>query len=225
MPPEPTEKKGLHPMAWVGIGCGGLLVVAIIAIALGVGFFKRKVSEFQAEMAADPHRTAAEMIVKLNPDLEMVSDDETAGEMTIRVKSSGEEMTVSYADLADGKITVTDDDGTTTQIGKVDLSEVPAWVPRYPKVIETGAVYHQDQGGRSQGMMMFTTADTPEQVVAFYDSAIASASTSSSSVNLGSTTRVTRTYEDAGRKITLTAAGSGGGDPTQVTLNYESPTP
>lgn len=225
-PAEPTKKKGLHPMAWVGIGCGGLLVVAVIGIAIAVGFFKRKVNEFQENLAANPQKAAAEMIVGMNPDLEMVTDDETAGEMTIRVKSSGEEITVSYADIAEGRFTVTAPDGTTTSIGAADESKIPAWVPRYPNIANQQTVFHQEKPDGVEGVWMFSTSDTTEQIEAFFDSETSwSNGSGSSSMSLNGVQQQELDYSGDGKELKVIAASAGSGKPTQVTLNYKSTTP
>jgi hypothetical protein len=44
-PGPPTAKKGLGPLAWVGIGCGVLLVLAVIAVVATGIFVKNKVDE------------------------------------------------------------------------------------------------------------------------------------------------------------------------------------
>jgi hypothetical protein len=224
-PPEP-KKKGLHPVAWVGIGCGGLLVVAVLAGSLLVGMCKRKVEHFKQELASNPHKAAAEMIVRLNPDLETVADDETAGEMTIRVKSSGEEVTVSYADLAEGRFTIKDGKGTVTSIGTADESQIPSWVPRYPNIARQASVFHQDRPDGSQGVWVFTTDDTPEQVGTFFDTEISwSNGGSSSTTTIGEIQRMDRTFSGGGREITLSASSQGSGNPTQVSLSYEESKP
>ncbi len=225
-PQEPAKKKGLHPMAWVGIGCGGLLVIAVVAISLLVGMCKRKVGEFQESMAANPQKTAAEMVVKMNPDLEMVSDDETTGEMTVRVKSSGEEITVSYADLAEGRLTVTDGEGTTTTLGSADESEIPAWVPRYPAIAEQKSVFHQDGADGVQGVWVFSTNDTPDQVQEFFDTETSwSTSSGGGSTSINGATQLNRDYGGAGRTLKLIVGSRGTGQPTQVTVNYQEPKP
>ncbi|MCH7227098.1 hypothetical protein [Haloferula sp. A504] len=213
-------------MAWVGIGCGGLLVIAVIGISLVVGFFKRKVNEFQEEFANNPEKAAAEMIVGMNPDLEMVIDDETAGEMTVRVKSSGEEITVSYADIAEGRFTVTDGSGTTTSIGAVDESKIPAWVPRYPNIADQKSVFHQDKPDGVEGVWMFSTHDTTEQIEAFFDAETSwSTSSGGSSMSINGAQQQELDYSGDGRVLKIIAASSGGGGPTQVTLNYKETTP
>lgn len=225
-PAEPTQKKGLHPMAWVGIGCGGLLVVAVIAVSFLVGMCKRKVDEFQTKMTADPEKTAAEMIVKINPDLEMVADDEAAGEMTVRVKSSGDEITVSYSDLAKGRFTIKDGKGTVTSVGTADESQIPAWVPRYPNIAGQAGVYHQDGPDGVQGVWVFSTNDTPEQVGTFFDTEISwSKGGSSSTTTIGATQQLERSFSGGGRELKLSATSSGSGQPSQVTLSYEESKP
>lgn len=226
MPPEPIPRKGLHPMAWVGIGCGGLLVIAVLGIALAVGFFKRKVNEFQQEMAANPHKTAAEMIVGMNPDLEMVADDETAGEMTVRIKSSGEEVTVSYTDLAEGRFTVKDGKGSVTSIGAADDSQVPAWVPRHPDSAGKTGVVHKEMPDSIEGVWVFSTNDTPEEVRDFFSAGIDwSKSGSSTMTNLGSITQLEESFEGGGRELKLIAASGVDGQPTQVTVSYKETKP
>ena len=58
------EKKGLHPLAKVGIGCGVLVllgvVAAVVAAVLGVNFFKGKVAEAEREQAEMQARWLAE---------------------------------------------------------------------------------------------------------------------------------------------------------------------
>src|SRR5689334_16038358 len=69
--PPPAPKKGMGPLAWIGIGCGVILVIGVIAM-FAVGFFvKRQVDKFED----NPAMAAATLAVKLNPDLELVSSD------------------------------------------------------------------------------------------------------------------------------------------------------
>lgn len=225
-PPEPAKKKGLHPLAWVGIGCGGLLVIAIIGVAVIFGFAKRKIGEFQEKMAANPHQAAAEMIVGMNPDLELVTEDETAGEMTIRVKSSGEEITVSYSDLAEGRFTVSDGQGTVTRIGTADLSQIPGWVPRYPNIASQSSVYHQEKPGGVEGVWVFSTSDTPEQVQGFFDAETSwSNSSSGGSTTFNDVTQLNREYSGGGRDLKLLIMQQGTGQSAQITLSYSESKP
>ena len=98
-----TEKKGLSPWAWVAIGCGGLLLVAMIVMMVGGMFVAKKVGDFAEDFEENP-AAAAEMLIKMNPDLELVDSDRDAGTMTIRNKEDGEVITVNYEDIEKGKL-------------------------------------------------------------------------------------------------------------------------
>lgn len=118
MPDTTTESastrksnKGLSPIAWVGIGCGGLLVVGLIALVAVGMFVGKKVKDAVADADGNPERFAAEMFVKMNPDLEMIESGKEDGMMKIRVKKSGEEISVSYKDLKEGKLSIGTADG------------------------------------------------------------------------------------------------------------------
>jgi hypothetical protein len=97
-PPPPGAapgKKGLPPLAWAGIGCGGLILLAVLAGSLLVGTCAKKGIQMASQLAANPGKAAAEMMVTTNPTIEKVSEDETAGTMTIRLKASGETVTLA----------------------------------------------------------------------------------------------------------------------------------
>jgi len=105
VPPPPgsqqAPKKGLGPLAWVGIGCAVIIVLGLIVLA-GVTFFvKSKVDDFKAH----PAFSSAKLMVTLNPDLELVSSDEKTSSLTIKDKKSGDVLDVS-ADEAAKTLTV-----------------------------------------------------------------------------------------------------------------------
>jgi len=103
--------KGLSPLAWVGIGCGGLLVVGLVALVVVGMLVGKKVKDAVADADGNPERFAAEMIVKMNPDLEMIESGKEEGKRKIRVKKSGEEISVSYQDIKEGKLSIETADG------------------------------------------------------------------------------------------------------------------
>ncbi len=91
-------RKGLHPLAWIAIGCGGLIVVGVVvAMVLGI-FAAKKLGE-----VGDNPAKAAEWFIKMNPDLELVEHDESAGTMTVRQESTGETVTANSEDLKEGR--------------------------------------------------------------------------------------------------------------------------
>ncbi|HSF39476.1 MAG TPA: hypothetical protein VLT87_06755, partial [Thermoanaerobaculia bacterium] len=108
--PPPAPKKGLGPLAWVGIGCGALLVIGVVAM-FAVGYIaKRQLDKFED----NPAMAAATLAVRLNPELELVKADEENNTLTVKNKKTGEVVTLSAEDIKEGKFTVTTDEGTTT---------------------------------------------------------------------------------------------------------------
>lgn len=58
---HPPTRKGLPPVAWVGIGCGGVLVIAILSTALLVGWGKRTYQEAQETLVEVERSIQAEV--------------------------------------------------------------------------------------------------------------------------------------------------------------------
>jgi len=122
--PAPATKK-TSPWLFVGLGCGGLILLILIAVAvlgwMGKKYVEENVldgksfSEFAADMEANPEFTAVETMIRLNPEIELVSSDKEAGTVTLRQKSDGTETTISVADFQEGKLTF-EQDGQVTQM-------------------------------------------------------------------------------------------------------------
>src|SRR5947208_15632878 len=106
--PQPP-KKGLGPLGWIAIGCGVILVICVMVFAVGGYFAKKKFDQF----SKNPAKTTAELIVRANPDLELVSEDDKAGTITVRDKKKNETVTLNFDDIKNGKLKVTTDKGTT----------------------------------------------------------------------------------------------------------------
>ena len=102
-----NEKKGLSPWAWVAIGCGGLLVLFAIVVTMSGMFVAKKVGDYAEEFKENP-AAAAELLIKMNPELELVDSDREAGTMTIRNKEDGEVITVNYEDIEQGQAELRD---------------------------------------------------------------------------------------------------------------------
>ncbi len=188
----PAPKKGLSPLAWIAIGCGCLVVVAGIAVLAGGAYFFGKAKEFVADFEENPVRTTAEMMVRANPDLEIVETDEAAETITFRDKKSGEVMTVNFADVREGRIrfetdegevtmetqggeeegslTVTTPEGTATfgSSAAVSAEDLPSWLPLYPGARLEGAFTATSAEGRG-GAFSLRTDDSTREVLAFYE--------------------------------------------------------
>lgn len=243
-----TQRKGLHPLAWVAIGCGGLVVIAVIFMVVAGFFVAKKVGNVAAEFEKNPAKAAAEMMVKLNPDIELVSSDDEKGTITIRNKKTGETVTVNFDDVKDGKIVFSSDEGEMTvqarEGGGVTVSKdgdqtlqlgddaswekIPSWIPRYEGAAPDGFFSSSSQG-ESAGACSIQTADDPEQVVSFYRGRLEEAGfeIQEQTITTGDQHAVilSATNESEGQQLQLTATREKGESATTVMLNYSEKTP
>ncbi|MEO2196091.1 MAG: hypothetical protein ABGY72_08360, partial [bacterium] len=127
-PPGPPgsgpAKKGLPTWAWVAIGCGGIMLLGLIAlVVLGVFIFswgrgaledatgERSLSDIVESLEDNPARTIAETAIRMNSELELISTDDDAGTITFRSSETGEEATLNFQDIAEGRFAMTTPDG------------------------------------------------------------------------------------------------------------------
>ena len=179
----------------VGIGCGIVAVLGVIVFAGLAWFGVRKAASMAEEFANNP-AAAAEMIIKMHPELDHVSTDADAGTMTIRNKQSGEVVTLNYDDIQQGKFSVqgangedvfsvdsdTANNGITINSGEngeikfggaADLSDVPSWVPVYPDTLKsTTAMARKTPDGKATGMIAFDVADDISTITEYYRTAL-----------------------------------------------------
>ena len=220
-PPVVPAKKGIPVLGWLGIGCGTIVIIGIVIIALLVGWCKRKVGDL-SEFQRNPEKASAELMVKLNPDLKLVSQDESKGEMTIKTKD-GQEVTMSYKDISQGKFTIKDADGNVTQIGGADLSTLPAWVPQVAGLKDVSCSSQKKPADQIAGFYMGTSSDTPDQLEEFFKKqAKKQGMTDASRSAFESDGVATRSlsYEGGGRKLSVMIAAKQG-EPASVQVSFE----
>ena len=162
-------------------GCLGLLAAAGILIAIGSMWVFKKAKG----IAQNPEQFIAEMAVKANPDLELVSVDKAAQEVVIKNKQSGELTTFSFEEVKQGMITVKTSDGSSAEIGPggIRLEDkdgqqaewgsgaavpLPAWVPAYPGTHRVLMSSHRLKGKDELGQHSFTTPDPIDAATANY---------------------------------------------------------
>lgn len=180
--PQATPGKGTR--GWL-YGCLGLLAVGgIIAVLGGVWVFKKAKG-----IAENPEQFIAEMAVKANPDLELISVDKTAGEVVIKDKKSGESTTFSFDEVKNGKIGLKKSDGSTAQLGPDGIRmkdkdgtesvmggganvPLPAWVPPYPGASKVMMSSQKRKGLNQTGHTSFLTSDPPGRATAAYRGAL-----------------------------------------------------
>lgn len=106
-PSVPQEKKGMSCFAIGGIGC----LVILVALFLGGGalvakFFpqwKSAMEEYSKNAASNPDKAAALLGIKLLPNVVIVREDDAAKSITFKAGPEGEEMTMHYDGLSQGK--------------------------------------------------------------------------------------------------------------------------
>lgn len=237
-------KKGLSPLAWVGIGCGLIMLVGVVAVIGGAGFVFFKAKEVVQELEENPAKTVAEMVVRTNPDLELLNTDDEAGTITFRDTTKGEEVTLNFEDLAEGNFSFTTSEGeynisadsTGTEgggitftgpdgearIGSGSMDDVPEWVPLYPGSDDLQSTFSSVSGENTSGILSGTTADTPDQVAEHYKEVLEGdgyeVNVQSYSANDQKTVIVTATKDGGTRSFNVTAANADG--TTNVGIQY-----
>src|SRR5689334_19085406 len=187
--PVQPAKKGMGVWGWVAIGCGVVLLLVLGTCFAGGMFLKNKIGGMADDFKKNPAKAAAEMAVKLNPDVEMVSSDDE--KMTVRDKKTGEEVTVNFADAKEGKFSFKTKEGTTTfdangaksgQGGTLTVTgpsgqvatfgagsgagSAPSWLPVYPGATVSGN-YDANTAEGHAGAITVTTSDSVDQVMTF----------------------------------------------------------
>jgi hypothetical protein len=212
------------------------------------GLFFWSAKDVVEDFAENPARAAAEMIVKLNPELELVETDDDAGTITIRNTETGEVMTLDYEDVAEGRLTVSTEegeytiegaesesggsaitlsgpDGETRIGGGASLEDVPDWVPVYPGATETYGGLTSTSADGVAGLISCTTDDAPQEVVDFYRQRLEAdgyeiKSESLTTSQQGTFGSVTGELASQGRSLNIGVIAQEG--QTQITINYNA---
>lgn len=217
-PAPPPPRKGLSPLAWIGIGCGALAVLAVIGFSVMLvagGWFIKK----QAEKIEKNPMVVAEWVLRANPDLEVVSTDEDAGTITVKNVKTGEVVTLNAKDIKEGRLEVETKDGkavfdASAKDGTIKVTDekgsqvaalgggapqnLPSWLPVYPGGAVQGTFDTSNAEGRSVSFTI-TTPDAGDKVLSFYESRLKEAG-----LNVDSTT-VTNTAEGKGGILTASS--------------------
>lgn len=186
-PGSPQQpKKGLGPLAWVGIGCGVLLVLGMMVVAAGGWFAKKQIDK----VAENPGFAAAELLVRANPDLEVVSTDRSKNTLTVKNKKTGETLTINADDANNGNWTFTNEKGETASFGATEEGvkitnekgeettfgatpggpkNLPSWVPVYPGGTVQGTMDSTTGEGRTL-MYTVSTSNSVDEMATFYES-------------------------------------------------------
>jgi len=243
---QAPERKGLHPLAWVGIGCGVLIVIVASAMLIGGFFLARTVKNVAEDFEDNPGLATAKLIVKATPELEEVDVDEEAGTMTIRNTKTGELITVDFEDIKEGrfswtadgeevtvdvseaesgtvKVESSDGEGFALTTGAAVSEEIPEWVPIYPgsEPANRGTMKTDDS---ISGNFTAGSEDSVAAVLEFYRETLKSAgfqvnvNTYSGSDNEGAL--INGSAEDDGKTVVVLIGDDDGS--TTINVTYSS---
>jgi hypothetical protein len=248
MAPPASAKKKTSPWVWVAVGCGGIIILGGLILTAVTYFAAQKLKAVAKDFEDDPARATAEMVVKFNPDLELVESDEP-GKITIREISSGKVGTFDLEDVKEGRLTfetadgrmeinakggedgsvmtMTNDGGTSQlKIGS-STEDVPRWVPIYPRAEGVNGTYHTSTPEAEVGMVQISTRDSVDDVLAHYrkvldDEGFELKNDSKSQTPQGKVGALVGAHPD-GRSLTLAVTDAEGGGKVSVSMNYNSP--
>jgi hypothetical protein len=175
---------------WILAGCGGLIVIAGIIFAVLTYWGYNKAKSYVETAKKNPALAAAKIAVAVNPDLEIVSEDDEAGTLTIRDKKSGEEITMNAEDIKEGRLKFKNEKGEevtfegsgetgkegfriktdkgTMAFGNVAGEAPPSWVPAYPGAKVMASSREKTDEGFT-GTYSFQTGDSADSVLAYYE--------------------------------------------------------
>ena len=95
--PPPLEKKGLGVLGWLGIGCGGIIVLGVIGVIVFTMMFGGKIKQFAEDVQKNPTRTTATTMVTMSAgQFEMAAEDDANKRYTVREKQTGRLTTIYW---------------------------------------------------------------------------------------------------------------------------------
>lgn len=237
-------KKGLSPLAWIAIGCGGLLLIGIVVLSVGGYFAAKTVSDYVGD---NPAAAAAEAMVRLNPELELVESDRGAGTITIREKSTGKEVTVNYSQLERGElvfedgegeevriqgnasggdggpITITGNGGSTFSMGASGAAvEVPSWLGEYPGTKTDVGGYSATSNGKRSGIYSFATNDA-KAALSYYEGRLEALGLQVDRSSFSGGGNTVESIQGRSNDYQISAAATTSAEGVRLTVTYSGP--
>lgn len=189
--PAPVPaKKGMGPLGWIAIGCGAIAILGILVLGVAGYMFKKKVVD---PFKDNPGMAAAELVIRANPDLELVSSDPDKNTLTVKNKKTGEVVTINAEDIKEGRVTfetpegktvvdatssgdsgsvkVTGPEGAEVTWGGQAPKDLPSWVPIYPGSEVQAALDATNAEGRTVSFSA-TSEDGIDDLIPYYEQAL-----------------------------------------------------
>ena len=226
---------------WILVAVGVVIVMGIAAISVGAYFLVKKVQNAGFDttlMKENPGLAMAKMASALNPDLETVSTNDSAGTIVVREKSTGKTVTMRFdpdkkslvvvgddgkevkfsasGDEKSGSVEVQTADGTL-KFGAAAGNSAPAWVPVYPGASPEGTMSSQTSDGK-QNTFTFKTKDGAGKVLAYYQDQLKAANFNIALMSSSDAGGMLQAEDQSKqRTIVITAGTSGDGTEGSIT--------
>ena len=234
--PSQVDSGAMHgarktsPLVWVLVVILGLVIVGGLAIGGAVIFVAHKAREagITPELwRRNPAAATARVLAAANPDVEIVSEDDGAGTVTVRDRKTGKTMTWNLDQAKHGSLTITAEDGdgkqATVEFGPGSADKLPSWVPLYPGAKAQGAFAVAGNGSEGAGgNFSFTTSDSPERLLSYYQDKVQELGMRVQVKKItpeGGT--ITATDEDRGRSLYIIVRGGSGETMVKVTYGAQ----
>lgn len=205
-------------------------------------------SDLVDELGDDPARTGAEAMIRMNPELDLIGTDDAARTITFRNSRTGEQATLNFADIAEGRFNMTTGEGEYsvdasaetvvggeggvtfrgpegetrigTAAGRVDL---PGWVPIYPGGNEPQTSHQTETSSGLSAAVSSTTSVDAQMVVDHYKKTFEDTGYSIGSESITKTGdavfgAITGERQEEQRSINVAVIQSAG--KTQVVVNF-----
>jgi hypothetical protein len=240
-PQQPMGPKKTPAWVWILVVVGVVIVMGIAAVTVGAYFVVKKVQNAGFDttlMKENPGLAMAKMATALNPDLETVSTNDSAGTIVVREKSTGKTVTMRFdpdkkslvvvgddgkevkfsasGDEKSGSVEVTTADGTL-KFGTAANNSAPAWAPVYPGSPPQGTIASQTNDGK-QNTFTFKTKDSASKVLSYYQDQLKAANFTIALMSSSDAGGMLQAEDKSTqRSIVITAGTSGDGTEGSVT--------
>jgi hypothetical protein len=216
---------------WVLGGFVNLALLAMVTCGIGGYFLMRKAKESGVDsvlLSKNPAYAGAKLAVTLNPEIEIVTADDSTGTLTIRDKRTGKTSSMRF-DAATKQMVVVDENGKESSIrysgngdnasvvvqgpdgsakfGAAAANNMPSWVPGYPNSKSSGSVTTSADGATNY-VSSFTTGDSLQTVFDYYQNQLKTAGFNITQTYTSGTSAML-TGENGKHSVSLTASSSG----------------
>lgn len=221
--PAPAPPRKTSPIVWVLIVLLCLFGAGILAV-IGTGAYvahrMRQAGVDRELFRRDPQRALARLLAN-HPDLEVTETGRDG--ITVRNRRNGKSFTMSFDDARSGRFRLEgiDEDGHGGSIEVGGDAKIPSWVPQYPgsRPEPMLSARGSSPGGAGEaGEFRFDTADSPSDVLSFYEARGREMGLTLHTVRVGEKVTLATADDEHDRMLKVIARREG--DQTSVNVTY-----